>query len=319
MIDQPNRKQAFTIVAMLVVISIIGLLLGLVLPALSGVRRKGYKTQELNNLKQVNYAWLMYANQNNDAALPGYLTPDVQRRWKLKSEFPDHKDIPPAPNYLASDPNVAGPWTWRLLPYMEYSHDVVRGYELDDSHQSVMLNISSDIAEAGKIAEEPAFGYNVYYLGGYWRMGTIGTDTLPLVDYYNHCDNTSGVGQKLSIPTTVGQIKNSSNIIVFCSSTLVTGAGIQGPFTDDRPGSYLVTPPIMAMEQRWQLHPQGDNRSLQILATDDVFIPLCRYTNAAAVMFADGHIDQQQYNALFDQRRWIDSATDRAYKHAQCP
>jgi hypothetical protein len=49
------------------VISIIGTLASLLLPALSGAKAKGQQAYCLNNLKQLQTGWLMYVHDNADA------------------------------------------------------------------------------------------------------------------------------------------------------------------------------------------------------------------------------------------------------------
>ncbi len=106
-----QKSRAFTLVELLVVITIIGILIALLLPAVQAAREAARQTQCRNNLKQLALGCL-----NHEQAIGRFPTNGWGCRW---TGDPDR----------GTDWRQPGGWIYNILPYIEQQplHDLGAG------------------------------------------------------------------------------------------------------------------------------------------------------------------------------------------------
>jgi prepilin-type N-terminal cleavage/methylation domain-containing protein/prepilin-type processing-associated H-X9-DG protein len=89
---QPSEGKAFTLVEMLVVISIIAVLIGILVPVVSKVRRSSRDISCASNMRQIVTGLISYANQNDGSFPPN--SGESGQFWYLESVLGSHVTAP---------------------------------------------------------------------------------------------------------------------------------------------------------------------------------------------------------------------------------
>ena len=353
-----SRRFGFTIIELLVVISIIVILVGLLSAGLSGAIATGKRTKEMNRLRQMMLAWTMYSGQYEEKLLPGFLETGVQQGAQGGSAWQVHYK-----NKHGSelDPRLCQTYPWRLAPYLDFNSEPILGYREDtQDNLDVSMYLDPPIAitlpatldtitslEGSGAALQPAFGYNAYYVGGWWEM-IAGVPTLKFGnDGYTQV-GSSGVARGRLIARTRASIPRPSELIVFSASTFLNqSATPYSKLNEYLPGAAWVVPHRLGVDDIWgfggvtlQEAAATQDRSASPFSIDPVCaflspnpvmqsgdigklmvfknqaIPFDRYGKMVSTGLADGSVKTSSMTELNDLRMWIPCAEAQTFTHA---
>ena len=245
-------KKAFTLLELLVSISLIMLLVSFVAVSLRGVRASASRAESLSALRQMTLAYASYSADHNQRLMPGYLDQEFLVKLDITARLPDGTVLDQCDGQICDRSS----YVWRLAPYVDNAWQTFY-VDLRDAGLLTRLQAKHDQAppvlgpagdpDTGGISERPAFGMNSIFVGGDTTHG--GSAVTPF-----HPWNTAGNDSIAA--TRLSQVKNPSRLILFAPATKVGGDDTVGGFCELRP-PFLPDDNGDWTLQQWRIEPGG--------------------------------------------------------------
>jgi prepilin-type N-terminal cleavage/methylation domain-containing protein len=156
-----NRRPGFTLVEILAVIAVLAVLLALLFPAVQRVREASYRTQCLNNVKQIALGCLAHVDQHGWFPSAG---------WGWGWIGCPHR---------GTGPDQPGGWAYNILPYIEQADLRKLGYGKSGAAfiSDMQALVTKPVAIYNCPSRRPAKTYVCYY-GFYSADSAGGTPTF---------------------------------------------------------------------------------------------------------------------------------------------
>ncbi|BAM04769.1 prepilin-type N-terminal cleavage/methylation domain-containing protein [Phycisphaera mikurensis] len=275
------RCSAFTLIELLAVVSIVGLLVGLLLPVLAAARIAANHVVYLSAARQLCSGYTAYHADHGGDLLLGYTPPAIGGVPVTVRDAISGQTF----GYPVSDR-----YPWRLSPWVGDVWPLLHLHAEDPQRPAAGDAPPVAQAKAYRLSVGPAFGLNSVYLGGHagpFYRGFSAPGNRPT--------------RNAHVAFRAAEVRDAAAQVVFAESRLRNA----GSAADPDAGLHFVSPP-RANGRRWVAAGGG----FEIASGLVTGLPLGRHGPAAATAFFDGHAASRTPEQLADMRGWAPRATD---------
>lgn len=258
-------RSAFTVIELLVVISIIGLLFAILIPSLRGARNRAKDLECLTNLRLLGQGWQLYAADNRSLAVPARLPP-------LFDGGEDNER-----NYYEISTGMKYRPRWPALMQVYVGEFALRKPKTSRSRQdySSEVYVCPDVSSWDD-ERNAAYGYNYQFLGSHRRS-----------------DETERVR---NLPVFVSKIRATADTLLIADSL---GTAAAFPKRERSGYSNGGDDPTAKGNSGWLIDPPKLERTSSRAATYTArSAPHERHNGRAHVVFVDGHVEPQTLEDL---------------------
>ncbi len=282
--DQPRTDRpaaGFSLIELLVVIAVIGVLAGLLVPAIRAARGSASLARELTTARELMRAWSAYAYDHDGLVIPAYY------------KNPNGSTLPAFDESGEAIPGVgieAATYVWRLAPYLDYDF---RGLYIDKELLAYLQTKPTYSKYA--LAVYPALGINGAFVGG--DTGTF---------YAGNSGVLAAFGK--FYVTRLSEVNHPARLIVFASAR-INGMNAVDAYPGARmiEGFFQLKPPSFPSQPEWAA--QYDPVCQDPCQTGHFGNVSLRHPGRqAAIGFFDGSSGTLDEGTIRDMRHWADQA-----------
>lgn len=211
-----DRPRAFTLVELLVTITLIFIIITVAFMAFRTIRRGAERTVSLNALRQIMVGYNAYADAHKNRLMPGHVDPD--HVGVLSGDIVPFAKLPNGRPMSAED---SAPYAWRLAPYLDHAW---KAYMADYRSSAMEARLETEYGAgaygpgtAGAsqlgIASAVSFGLNSIFMGG---NEVHGGPSLTALSPWSWDSSGHVINNPDKIAATRGsEVKMPSKLIVF--------------------------------------------------------------------------------------------------------